>query len=85
MARPQSAVLLEVDALRRDQGMGKGKERGKDEGKGKENGKKQEDSWDTDVSKTEKTKCFYCGKLGHRKSECWKLAADKTKLTSEGN
>ena len=26
---------------------------------------------------------FYCVKLGHRKSECWKLAADKTKSTSE--
>ena len=65
---------MEVDALRHEQG----KENGKDKGKGKDNDKKK-DSQDTDASKAEKTKCFNCEKLGHRKSECQKLAADKGK------
>ena len=55
---------MEVDALRRDKGKGKGKD--KDKGKGK--GKKKKDSQDTDASKADKTKCFYCGKVGHSRS-----------------
>ena len=68
----------EVDALRRDKGKGKGEEKGTDQGKEKK------DFQDTDASKAEKTKCCYCGELGHRKSKCWKLTADKAKSTSEG-
>ena len=46
--------------------------------------KKMKKSQNTDESKADKTKCPYCGNLGHRKSECQKLAADEDKSTSEG-
>ena len=49
----------------------------------KEGAKAKTKAKDTDRSKTEKTNCFYCGKLGPRKSECWKLTADKTKSIPE--
>ena len=55
------------------------KEKGEDTGK-----RKGKDSQDTDASKAEKPKCFSCGKFGHRKPECWKLAAEKAKSTSDG-
>ena len=46
-----------------NKGGGKGKHKGK--GKGKHKGKKGEGKSDTEMT------CYFCGKVGHRKADCW--------------
>lgn len=55
----------------------KGKGKGKSKGKGKmdqDNGSKSKGK-----EKQSKDGCFYCGKAGHRQSECWKKQQDEAK------
>ena len=66
----------EVDALRRDKGKGTTRARVKITSRRR--------TLSTMTRPSRRRRSAYCGKLGHRKSECWKLAADKNKSTSEG-
>ncbi len=78
-ALSSSATPMDVDALWKGNGGGKGK-KGKD-AKGKSKGKDEKGSGkgsDKDVE------CFYCGKKGHRKADCRKKKADLDKAKAEG-
>ena len=69
---------MDISAL--GKGKEKGKQRGKDGGKygkGKEKGKYGKDATKLDDANKKGPKCFYCGKMGHVKSECLKKKADQ--------
>ena len=73
---------MELDALK---GFGKGFDKSKGKGsKGKNDKGKAKGKGKDDQNKDAKVKCFYCGKLGHRKEDCRKRAADLKKAKAEG-
>ena len=82
IARAKSMLVgdpMEVDALRKGKGKGKDNDKGKgkgkwqqgEKGKGKYKGKKE-------------VECFYCGRLGHKKTDCRKRQVDLAKAKAEG-
>ena len=72
-------VPMEVDSLR-FKGKGKGKSKDHKE-KGKPNQEKGAHGKSPDTKEME---CYYCGKKGHKKSECLRRKSDLEKAKSEG-
>ena len=77
--RAVNPVPMEVDSLR-FKGKGKGKSKEYKE-KGKLNQGKGAHGKSPDAKEME---CYYCGKKGHKKSECWRRKSDLEKAKSEG-
>ena len=74
-----NSVPMEVDSLR-FKGKGKGKSKDHKE-KGKPNQGKGAHGKSPDTKEME---CYYCGKKGHKKSECLRRKSDLEKAKSEG-